>query len=319
MVMTAVVGFAIVIAGPTTVMAATSPSPRGLAVSIPSEPMPASKGTTVRIPIRVVNPGNTPVTVTIAQRAVLLGDNGSVSIGASADPQWGSRVTFVPSTATLGARQYANVDVVVKLPAGIGSDLHFVGFLVSPVASAQGQVSVINQIGSFVTLDVPGPRQALLGATLEIPGFTLARQAHGSLQVANLGHSAVRFWGENNTSSWPGGDATDQQRYDTSLVPVATKRSITVIARPAWPVGFVTMQGQIVYPSVTGSATTEVAFSKRVFVIDPWVIIVAAGLLLAGAFLLGVWRHRRRVRRRSAASRAPVSAALLPEAALPSA
>lgn len=312
MAITAVVGLATVIASPTTVMAATSPSPRGIAVSIPSEPTPAPKGTTVRIPIRVVNPGNKPVTVTIAQRAVLLGDNGSASIGASADPQWGSRVTFVPPTAVLGARQYANVDIIVQVPAGIGSDLHFVGFLVSPVATAQGQVSVINQIGSFVTLDVPGPREARLGATLQLPSFTLARQAQGSLQVANLGHSAVRFWGENNTTSWPGGTATDQQRYDTSLAPVATTRSITVIARPAWPVGFVSLKGQIVYPSATGSATKEVAFSKRVFVIDPWVIIVAAGLLLAGAFLSGIRRHRRRVRRRSAASRTLAPAALLP-------
>ena len=205
----------------------------------------------------------------------------------------GSRVTFVPPTATLGARQYANVVIVVRVPATIGSDLHFVGFLVSPVATAQGQVSVINQIGSFVTLDVPGPREARLRVTLQIPGFTLARQAHGSLQVANLGHSAVRFWGENNTTSWPGGATPDQQRFDTSLAPVATTRSLTVTARPAWPVGFVQLQGQIIYPSVTGSATKEVAFSKRVFVIDPWVIIVAAVLLLAGAFLLGIKRTPR--------------------------
>lgn len=291
--MTAVVGLVIVIADPTAVMAVTSPSPRGLAVSIPSEPTPAPKGTTVRIRIRVVNPGSQAVTVNISQRSVLLGDNGSVGIGTSADPQWGSRVTFVPPTATLGARQYANVDIIVQVPATIGSDLHFIGFLVSPVATAQGQVSVINQIGSFVTLDVPGPREARLGATLQLPGFTLARQAQGSLQVANLGHSAVRFWGENNTTSWPGGTATDQQRYDTSLAPVATTRSITVIARPAWPLGFVEVRGQIIYPSVTGSATKEVAFSKRVFVIDPWVIIVAAGLLLGGVFL-GWVRHRRR-------------------------
>jgi len=314
MAMTAVVGLAIVIAGPTTVMAATSPSPRGLAVSIPSEPTPAPKGTTVRIPIRVVNPGNKPVTVTIAQRAVQLGDNGTVSIGTSADPQWGSRVTFVPPTASLGPRQYANVDMVVQVPAGIGSDLHFVGFLVSPVAGAQGQVSVINRIGSFVTLDVPGPRQARLQVTLTIqsltiPGFTIAREARGSLQVANVGHSAVRFWGENNTSSWPGGAGPEQQRFDTSLAPVATTRSLPVTARPAWPVGFVTLQGQIVYPSAKGSATTEVAFSKQVLVIDPWVIIVAAGLLLAGAYFLGLRRHRRRVRRRSAASRTPAPAA----------
>lgn len=275
-------------------------------MSIPSEPTLAPKGATVRIPIRVVNPGNLPVTVNIAQRVIRLGDNGHVSVGASADPLWGGRVTFVPSELTLPVRSYANVVISVRLPAEIGSDLHFVGFVVSPVATAQGQVSVINQIGSFVTLDVPGPREARLRVTFKIAGVTFAREAQGSLQVANVGHSAVRFWGENNTSSWPGGATPpDQQRFDTSLAPVATTRSMPVTARPAWPVGFVTIQGQIVYPSVTGSATTGVTFSKRVLVIDRLVIILAAGLLLTGAFLAWFRHHRRRVLRRSAASRTP--------------
>lgn len=307
---TAAVGVAVLIASPTAVKAATSPSPRGLAVSIPSEPTLAPKGASVRIPIRVVNPGNLPVTVNIAQRVVRLGDNGQVSIGTSADPLWGGRVTFVPSELTLPARSYASVVISVRLPAEIGSDLHFVGFVVSPVATAKGQVSVINQIGSFVTLDVPGPREARLRVTFKIPGLTFARQAQGSLQIANVGHSAVRFWGENNTSSWPGGATPDQQRFDTSLVPVATTRSMPVTARPAWPVGFVTLQGQIVYPSLTGAATTGVTFSKRVLIIDPWVIIVAAGLLVTGAFLARFRYHRRRKLRRSAASRTPAPPAV---------
>ncbi len=307
---TAVASLAMMTAAPALVMAATTAdSPRGLAVSIPAEPTPAPKGTTVRIPIRVVNPGTEPVTFTIAQRAVLLGDNGSVSIGAAADPQWGSLVTFAPPTASVGARQFANVDLVVQVPAGIGSDLHFVGFLVTPVANAAGQVTVINQIGSFVTLDVPGPRQARLAATLTIPSFTIAREAQGSLQVANIGTSAVRFWGENDASSWPGGAAPDQQRLDTSLAPVSTTRTIPVTARPDWPVGFVTVQGQIVYPSETGSTTTEVAFSKQVFVIELWVIIAVAVLLLGGIVLLAVRGRRRRLRRPSAAVRTPEPAA----------
>jgi hypothetical protein len=309
------VGLALVIASPTSAMAAPSPSGRGLAVSIPADPTPAPKGATVRIPIRIVNPGSEPVSVSIVQREVLLGDNGRVSIGSSADPQWRGRVTFLPPTATLGARQYANVVIVVQVPVRIASDLQFVGFLVSPVAIAQGQVSVINQIGSFVTLDVPGPRRAGLQVTLRIPSFTLARQAYGSLQVVNVGHSAVRFWGENDTTSWPGGATPDQQRLDTSLAPVATTRSLAVTARPDWPVGFVQIQGQIIYPSATGSATTQVAFSRRVLVIDPWVIIVAAVLLLAAAFQAGTRQLRRRGRRRSSAPRTPDPAGRSPSGA----
>jgi hypothetical protein len=308
------VGLAMVIVSPTVVSAAPSPSAQELAVSVPSEPTPAPKGATIRIPIRVVNPGSQPVTVTITQGRVLLGDNGHASVDTGADPQWPDQVTFEPPTATLGAQQYADVVIVVQVPATIGSDLHFIGFLVSPVATTQGQVSVINQIGSFVTLDVPGPREARLQATLQIPGFTLAREAHGSLKVTNVGHSAVRFWGEDDTTSWPAGATPDQQRFDTSLAPVATTQSLAVTARPAWPVGFVELRGQIIYPSAAGSATAEVAFSKRVLVVDPWVIIVAAGLLLLGVFRVWVRHRRRRALRRSPASRRHATAGRPPRA-----
>lgn len=303
----AAVGLALAIASPIAVMAAASPtaapSPteQGLALSQPEAPTPAPKGTTVRTRIRVVNPGGRPVTISIAQRRAILGDNGQVSMGAGADPQWRGRVSFHPATLTLGARQYANVDIDVRVPSTIGSDLHFVGFLLSPVAAAApGQVSVVNQIGSFVTLDVPGPREARLRVTLQIPSVKIARQARGTLRVANVGHSAVRFWGESDTTSSPGGGAPHQQRFDTSLAPVSTTRSLHVTARSAWLVGFVRLRGQIVYPSTTASATTAAVFSKRVLIIDPRVIIAIAGLLLAGASWAGVRLRRRRAQRRPA-------------------
>src|SRR5204862_7229684 len=106
-----------------------------------------------RIPTRVLNPGDRPVSVSISQREVRLGSNGRVTIGAAADPQWQGRVTFAPATGTIGPQQFMNVVITVHVPPTISSDLHFVGFLVTPIANAQGQVTVINQIGSFVTLD----------------------------------------------------------------------------------------------------------------------------------------------------------------------
>jgi hypothetical protein len=289
-----------VFSGPGAATAAQPPpKPRGLAVSIPPDPAPAPKGAAVRIPIRIVNPGSQTVTAGIAQRAVLLGDNGHVTIGSRPDRVWEDRVTFAPATVRLPPRSYAKVVISVRVPAGIGSDLHFVGFLVSPAATAAGQVSVINQIGSFVTLDVPGPREAKLRVALQVPGFALARQARGTLEVANIGHSAVRFWGENDTTLWPGGSNPEQVRIDTHLAPVATTRTLPVIARPAWPVGFVTLRGQIVYPSVTSSATTQTAFDKRVLVIDPWVLVAVAILLLFVAFRVWLAYRRRNARRRS--------------------
>ncbi len=278
--------------GATSVMAAPPQGARPLAVSVPPEPTQAPKGATTRIPIRVLNPGTQPVTVTISPRQVLLLNNGQVSMGASADPEWQGRVRFAPDTATINPQQFIDVIITVDVPPTITSDLHFVGFLVSPVATAQGQVTVINQIGSFVTLDVPGPRVALIRVALRVPGFTLGRQATGSLEIANVGQSSVRFWGESNTTSWPGSSSA-QQRFDKALVPTGTTQSLTVSARPAWPVGFVTIHGRIIYPSTTESATTEIQFSKRVLVVNPLAIAVIIAVLVL-AFLQWWLRRRRR-------------------------
>jgi hypothetical protein len=275
-------------------IATPSQSTRPLAVSVPPEPTQVSKGATAQVPIRVLNPGNQEVTVSITPREVHLGSNGQVNIGADADPQWHDRVQFTPAGGTVGPQQFIDVVVTVDVPPDITSDLHFVGFVVSPVANAQGQVTVINEIGSFVTLDVPGPRTTLLTATLQLPGVTLGGRASGELTVANVGQSSVRFWGESNTTTWPGGSSPDQQRFDKSLLPTGTTRSISMSAKPAWLIGFVTVQGQVVYPATTESATTAVTFSKRVLVIDPRLIVVVGVLVLAS---LGWWLlHRRRHR-----------------------
>ena len=284
---------ALALGSATAVMAAPSQPSRPLAVSVPPEPTKAPKGATVEIPIRVLNPGTQPVTVTISPRQVLLLDNGQVSMGANADPEWQDRVQFAPASATIEPQQFIDVTVTVDVPPTITSDLHFVGFLVSPVATAQGQVSVINQIGSFVTLDVPGPRVALIRVKLRVPGFTFGRQATGNVEIANVGESSVRFWGENDTTSWPGSTST-QQRFEKSLVPTGATRSLTVYAKPDWPVGFVTIRGQIIYPATAESATTEIKFSKRVLVIDPRAI----GAFMAVPFhvYLQWWLRRRRRR-----------------------
>jgi hypothetical protein len=224
-------------------------------------------------------------------------------MGDNADPQWQGRVQFAPATATIEPQQFIDVTVTVDVPSTISSDLHFVGFLVSPVATAQGQVTVINQIGSFVTLDVPGPRVALIRVTLRMPGFTFGRQATGTLEIANVGESSVRFWGEDSTTSWPR-STPKQQRFEKSLVPTGTTQSLTVVAKPAWPVGFVTIRGQIIYPSTAESTTTEIQFSKRVLVIDPRAIaLLAAALVLV--FLL--WWLRRRRHRTPTASATPLT------------
>jgi hypothetical protein len=302
-----VAGLAVALLSPTVAARAAATSPAGaapgrsLAVSVPPEPTAVRPGETARIPIRVLNPGHQPVTATITGREVRLLDDGVARMGTGPDPTWQGRVGFTPSLVTLPAQGYADVTVNVAVPATLDPDLHFVGFLVSPVQTSPGQVTVINEIGSFVTLDVPGRRATRLEAKLGLSGFTLGQEAAGRLDVHNVGSSAVRFWGESDTTARPGAGTPRQQRFAKSLVPMGRSRSVRVVAKPDWWVGVVTLQARIVYPAATEAATREIVIRRRVLVVDPRALVVLGGGLAAAVV---AWVRRRRRRRRRSAARA---------------
>lgn len=262
---------------------------RALAVSVPADPVPARAGDVARTMIRVVNPNDFAVSVLIRSRTLALGDDGKVSIGSGPDPRWGDRVRFPHAALRIPAQSFRNVALSIRVPR-LSPDLYFVGFLVTPVATTGGSVKVINQIGSFLTLDVPGPRLRLLTGHLHLPSFVLGSQASGEMRITNLGHAAVTLWGENDITSSPGG-AFQQDRLGPSLLPVGRSRSIAVTGKPRWPVGIVTVTTRVTYPGRTASETRELVLTRRVLVISPWVPAAVGGLI---ALLAAVWWWRRR-------------------------
>jgi hypothetical protein len=262
---------------------------RSLAVSVPADPVPARAGDVARTMIRVVNPNDFAVSVLIRSRTLALGDDGKVSIGSGPDPRWGDRVRFPHAALRIPPQSYRNVALSIRVPR-LSPDLYFVGFLVTPVATTGGSVKVINQIGSFLTLDVPGPRLRLLTGHLHLPSFVLGSQASGEMRITNLGHAAVTLWGENDITSSPGG-VFQQDRLGPSLLPVGRSRSIAVTGKPRWPVGIVTVTTRVTYPGRTASETRELVLTRRVLVISPWVPAALGGLI---ALLAAVWWWRRR-------------------------
>jgi hypothetical protein len=264
---------------------------RALAVSVPADPVPAHPGGVARTMIRVVNPNDTAVSVVISSRTLALGDDGKVSIGASPDPRWAARVQFPRGVIQIPAQGWRDIDLSIHVPR-LSPDLYFVGFLVTPVATAGGSIKIVNQIGSFLTLDVPGPRLRLLTGHLHLPSFVLGSEASGDVRVTNLGHASVMLWGESDTTSAPGGSAVHQARLGPSLLPVGRSRSIAVSGKPRWPVGVVTVTTRVTYPGRTAAETRQLVLTKRVVVIAPWVPAAVGGLVAAiGAAWW--WRRRR--------------------------
>ncbi len=271
-------------------------TPRTLAVSVPPDVTPITPGHTATIPVRIVNAGSAAIVVKMSQRAIVLSDDGRARIASAPDPRWRGRVTFPTRPFPIPARSYVGVPVTVRLPARISPDLYFIGFVVTPQASGVRGVTVINQIGSFLTIDVPGPRSRELSAVLVARNFVFGSRTQGTVRIRNIGHASAQFWGENDTTSSPGSGIPTQQRIDKSLLPVGTARSYTVSAGPSWPIGFVTMKVHIVYPYRDGSSTKELVATQRVLVANP---VACAVMLVAltGGGLAWQWRRRRRRRR----------------------
>jgi hypothetical protein len=269
--------------------------PRPLAVAVPREPTTVVLGAVSMIRVRVLNPGDAPVSVTVTGGLVQLGDESAVTVTADADPVWQGLVDFPPKPLTVPAGGYVDAPLSVRVPAQLSPDLYFIGFLVTPAATGVGNVHVINQIGSFVTLDVPGPRDRELSAALDGSRFVLGGQGEKTLHVRNVGHAAVRFWSENDTTSFPGGDMPNQQRIDKLLLPVGREQSFAVVGKPAWPIGLVTMKVHVFYPGSTEDTTQEIVLTKRVLVVNPLAPVALAVVVAALAFwLFRRWRARHR-------------------------
>ena len=299
---------------PFSAVQASSPSPgprtpRSLAVSVPADAVRLSPGETSPIRIRVLNPGSTPVTVTVKGEGVILGDNGTTRFTGAADPQWAGHTDFPRGDLTVPAQGYIDVPITVHMPASISPDLYYIGFLVTPVASASGNVVVINQLGAFFVIDVPGARVRKLTADLDVPGFNwgpihlggllIGERVVGELTAHNVGPSSVQFFGENDATSSPFGGTPSQQRIGKSLLPIGRSRSFQVSAQPGFLIDMVTMTVTLTYPDQVESATKQIVLTNTMLVISPW-LIVAVCVLIA---LVVCWRlyarHRRRSRRRA--------------------
>jgi hypothetical protein len=274
--------------------------PRALAVSVPADPVQIGAGTRAKTLVRVVNPNHAPVVVTIASRQLSLGDNGKVSVGSGPDPVWQRRARFPSRELTIPAQGYLDIPLTIRVPRRLPPDLYFIGFLVSPVATQAGALNVINQIGSFVTIDIPGPRVRKLAGHFDLPSFVLGSHVTGTLRIGNIGRAAVRFWGENDITSSPG-NTFQQQRLNPSLLPAGRSRLVTVSGKPAWPVGIVTITTHVTYPGRTEAQTKELNYSKRVIVVAPWVVpaVLGAIVLLVSALW---WTRRRSTRRKRGAA-----------------
>jgi hypothetical protein len=201
------------------------------------------------------------------------------------------------------AQHYVDLSIGVQMPAQISPDLYYIGFVVTPVPTASGNVVVINQIGAFLTINVPGPRVRALIAQLTTTGFNwwfihinglvIGDHVDGTLTVRNVGTSSVLFYGENDVTSAPIAGSPAQERISRSLLPIGRSRSFDVSAAPSFLIDVVTMSDIVTYPDRSGTGTLQIVRTTSILVISPWLVILPLTILA----LVAGWRLRVRLRR----------------------
>ncbi|MFN8035852.1 MAG: hypothetical protein U0V73_07960 [Acidimicrobiia bacterium] len=274
--------------------APTAAGPRSLAVSVPPDPVTFDQDGHATVHLRVSDPGGSDVPVTFQQRALELGDNGTVHTLTDVDPRWGPHVELPKGEFVIPAQGYQEFDVKVTKPPDLAPDVYLVGFVVTPRPAPSGSVQAINQIGSYFTVDVPGPRDWRIEATLALPTFKLGGEVDGKVVVRNVGRSSLRFWGDVTERFFPFG-SPKQQRIEKLFLPSGKWRSIPVSAAPRWGIGIVTVPARISYPSGTdGSTSVETVVTKKVFVVHPLYLVALAVIVSAGAFRIVRRRRDRR-------------------------
>jgi hypothetical protein len=271
--------------------AAVGPS-ADLSVTSPPDPILTTPGTVATATLTVGNLGHSSLDVRITPESVKLLDNGHTQLVAGADPRFAGRISISPDQLTLPARQERTVQVSVNMPTGLRPDDYFLGFLVSPVINSPS-VSVQNDIGGLVVLNVPGARERKLTARfLGLPwlNVSLSASASGIVQARSTGTSTVQFSTTSQISGWPSPKAS-YLTVPAHLLPPGLTRDIPVHVSSWLGVGWYTFHTTLVY-NLTDRTTGEVALSRTVIVLNPlWFLVIPTPLV--------IWAWRRRRRRKS--------------------
>jgi hypothetical protein len=278
---------------------ANSGSGADLSVTSPPDPIPAAPGTLATTTLIVGNLGSAALDVQISSQRVVLLDNGSTRFdGRGTDPHFVNRISIAPKLLTLPPHQERKVKISAKVPKGLAPNDYFLGFLVSPVINSSS-VTVQNDIGALVIIDVPGPRHIrLVGSFVGLPSvaFSLSSSASGFVRTKNVGTATVQYSTTDETHGWPSLSSAAYLTFPPRLLPPGLYREFPVHLSSWLGLGWYTIHTTFVYDR-TQQSTGEVTLSRTILIVNPlWFLVApAAGLSIA-------WGRRRR-RRLKAASK----------------
>ncbi|MGH9104132.1 MAG: hypothetical protein ACRDYD_14295 [Acidimicrobiales bacterium] len=285
-------------AAPLAGASAAPPSARVLSVSVPAQALLAVPGHLVGSELRITNAGTTPLPVRVSLGSLSLGNEGAVSVTSTPDPRWSSGVHVARSSVTVPPGGWFDDHVSIQLPSHLVPDTYLVGFLVTPAPTGGGNVQVINQIGSYLSLNVPGPRhRAVTIAGLRVPTIVVGSSVPVSLRLKDVGPSFVETWGEVHV--WAPGHGEKIDRYPGHYdLAAGTYRTLQLHAHVGLTLGPTHVTAFAFY-NHSDTTVAQLQASRTVWVVSPLLLAIVGMVLAALAAALLTMRHRRRRRRQA--------------------
>jgi len=265
-----------------------------LSVSSPAAPVVVKAGGLATFKLQIGNVGHDPIDVTLADRRVVLSENGQTFFADTPDPIFAAGVRIVPDRVHLHGRQQKSVTVTVRVPKDIRPDDYFIGILATPVIGP-GIIRAVNNVGALVVLNVPGSRSPRLTAQfLNLPRIVFGSSVKGSLRARSTGVSTLQFTTDTQVSGFvaPRPPVTMEPAH---LLPPGLYWDVPVRWSSWLGLGWYTVHVTLVY-NVTDQRTAAVVLSRTVFVVAPFWFLVP-GLIVALVVFL-IWRRQRRKRSR---------------------
>jgi hypothetical protein len=260
--------------------AATPPDAVQLGVSLPADAVQAKPGDHIQLAFAVANAGDNPLRVRLAQRQVRLGDNGTITMLSVPDPTWAPATTVPSDALTVPAHRSLTIAVPTVVPA-LSPDVYLVGFEVTTVPLPGNTVHVLTSVGAYVPVDVPGPRDRRLHATLRAPRVVWGAATELHLDVANAGKSSLYFWGDEQG-----------KRIDKAFLPAGHHRTIPVAVHHAMGLGSAT--SHVFYNRADNQVVEAAVARPRILFLPPTEVLIIAAMVVALLVLGAAFRGRRR-------------------------
>ena len=261
-----------------------------LSVSSPAAPIVVKPGELASFKLQIGNVGHDAIDVTLADRRVVLSENGQTFFADTPDPVFAAGTRITPNRLHLRGRQQKSVTVTIRIPKDIRSDDYFIGILATPVVGP-GVIRAVNNVGALIVLNVPGLRNPRLSAQfVNLPRVVFGSSVKGSLRARSTGVSTLQFTTDTQVTGFvaPRPPVTMEPAH---LLPPGLYWDVPVRWSSWLGLGWYTVRCTLVY-NVTDQRTADVVLSRTVFVIAPFWFLVPA--FIVAVLVLLIWRRRRR-------------------------